>query len=217
MLITQNNNITAKINYIVNTMHQLNASPTTELYYINAYTLLVASILSAQSTDKRVNIITQQLFQSIHTPQEMLEFGLVNLLQVIKTIGLYNNKGANIIKMSQMLVEFFHGEVPTTRTHLESLPGVGKKTAGIILNVIFGHNVIPVDTHVFRVSKRLGIVEGKTPDKVADELEQIVPEQEKKFFHHWLVLHGRYTCTAKKPLCEQCPIKTTCNYFAEQK
>jgi len=191
--------------------------PKTELYFINSYTLLVAVILSAQATDAGVNKVTKDLFQSIDTPQKMLTFGLEGLMRSIKTIGLYPSKAKNIIKMSQLLVDHYGGKIPETRTELESLPGVGRKTANVVLNVVFKPPTIPVDTHIFRVSNRLQLACGKNPLEVEKNLERVIPEKFRVHAHHWLVLHGRYVCKARKPLCPTCIINDLCPYEPKTK
>ena len=187
-----------------------NPTPQTELLFTNPYTLLVAVLLSAQATDKGVNKATEKLFQKISTPQEMLDLGLEELYGHIKIIGLYPTKGRNIIALSQILVDHYEGKIPTTRTALESLPGVGRKTANVVLNVAFGHPTLPVDTHIFRVSRRVGLAQGKTPLQVEEQLLERIPSEFLTYAHHWLILHGRYICKAQKPLCHQCPVKEVC-------
>jgi endonuclease-3 len=184
--------------------------PRSELDYINPYTLLVAVVLSAQSTDAGVNKATAPLFQRVETPQQMLELGEAGLRGYIKTIGLFNTKAKNIIALSRALLEQYGGDVPATREALEELPGVGRKTANVVLNVAFGRPVIPVDTHVFRVANRTGLAPGKTPLLVEEELERVVPDRWKHNAHHWLILHGRYTCIARKPRCEVCVVANLC-------
>jgi len=189
-----------------------NPLPQTELVYTNFYTLLVAVILSAQATDVGVNKATKELFKIVNTPQKMLTLGLENLSRYIKTIGLYPSKAKNIIAMSQILVDHFGGQIPRTREELESLPGVGRKTASVILNVAFQEPIIPVDTHIFRVANRLQLALGKTPLEVERGLDQTIPEKYKIHAHHWLILHGRYTCKARVPLCPTCILKDLCPY-----
>lgn len=185
----------------------------TELQYTNPYTLLVAVVLSAQSTDKGVNKATKPLFDKIQTPQEMLALGEESLKNTIKTIGLYHTKAKNIIKLSQILIEKFGGRIPNTREELMELPGVGRKTANVVLNVAFNQPTIPVDTHIFRVSNRTGLAPGKTPLEVEQKLEKNVPKAYLHSAHHLLILHGRYTCKAIKPLCNICPVSSVCAYF----
>lgn len=184
--------------------------PETELNYTNPYTLLVAVVLSAQSTDKGVNKATEKLFQIISTPEQMLQLGLHGLKEYIKTIGLFNTKAANVIKLSQELIDRFNSAVPGNRDDLISLPGVGRKTANVVLNVIFDQPTIPVDTHVARVSNRLGLSSATNPDKIEADLERIIPVVFLKDAHHLLVLHGRYTCIARKPKCDICVLNNLC-------
>lgn len=186
--------------------------PTTELEYTTTYTLLVAVVLSAQSTDKGVNKATRPLFQKISTPQQMLELGEEGLKQAIKTIGFYNTKAKNIIRLSEILIREYEGEIPQTRAALEKLPGVGRKTANVILNTAFGESVMAVDTHVFRVANRLGICDAKTPLEVEKALMEKIPSEYLQNAHHWLILHGRYTCQARKPKCYLCPVVNFCEY-----
>jgi len=189
-----------------------NPHPTTELNYGNAYQLLMAVVLSAQSTDVGVNKATEALFKKVKTPQAMLKLGEKGLKQHIKTIGLYNNKAKNIIAASQMLVDQHQGAVPQQREALEGLPGVGRKTANVVLNTAFGQPTIAVDTHIFRVCNRTGIATGKNVSEVERKLVKLVPEEFRKDAHHWLVLHGRYTCIARKPRCGSCIIEDLCEY-----
>ncbi len=186
--------------------------PKTELCFLNPYTLLVAVSLSAQATDVSVNKATASLFKKIKTPQAMLDFGLENLRTQIKTIGLYNTKAKNIIAMSEILLRDHGGEVPRDRASLEKLPGVGRKTANVVMNEAFGVPTIAVDTHVFRVSNRTGLAPGKNVDAVEDKLMKVVPKQFLKGAHHWLILLGRYTCKARKPECARCVVKKYCKY-----
>lgn len=194
-------------------LSSLNPHPKTELYYTNPYTLLVAVMLSAQSTDKGVNKVTEVLFEKVHTPQDMLDLGEEALRYHIQTIGLYKTKAKNILKTSQKLVEAFKGKVPSSRPELDSFPGVGRKTANVVLNVAFHQDTFPVDTHVFRVCNRTGIAPGKTPKAVEEELERVVPFSYRHHAHHWLILHGRYICKARSPLCKTCPVSQWCDYF----
>jgi endonuclease-3 len=186
--------------------------PTTELQYNSAFELLIAVVLSAQATDKGVNKATAKLFPVANTPQAILALGLDGLKEFIKTIGLYNSKGANIISLCQQLLEKHQGEVPQTRAELEALAGVGRKTANVILNTAFGQPTIAVDTHIFRVSNRTGIAPGKNVLEVELKLEKTVPKQHKKDAHHLLILHGRYTCIARKPRCGSCVIEDLCEF-----
>ncbi|MEM6683277.1 MAG: endonuclease III, partial [Pseudomonadota bacterium] len=176
--------------------------PRTELNYVNTYTLLVAVALSAQSTDVGVNKATKELFKTVHTPQAMLELGEAGLKKHIKTIGLYNSKAKNVMAAARILIEEHGGAVPEDREALERLPGVGRKTANVILNIAFGHSTCAVDTHIFRVSNRMGLAPGKTPLAVEKALMKRVPERYGYYAHHWLILHGRYTCKARTPACE---------------
>lgn len=187
-----------------------NPEPETELIYHNAYQLLVAVILSAQATDAGVNKATTQLFQTVQTPQDMLALGEDGLKQHIRSIGLYPSKARHILAMSRLLVERHQGQVPASRAELEALPGVGRKTANVVLNVAFGEPTLAVDTHIFRVANRTGLALGKTVREVEDKLMTQVPEVYRQHAHHWLILHGRYTCKARKPLCERCPIVDLC-------
>ncbi|MBN3859521.1 endonuclease III [Neisseriaceae bacterium PsAf] len=189
-----------------------NPNPQTELNYSSAYELLVAVILSAQATDVSVNKVTDVLFQVANTPQKMLKLGEGALENYIKSIGLYKNKAKNIILCSQKLISDYDGEVPRDRRELESLAGVGRKTANVVLNTLYDEPVIAVDTHVFRVANRTGIAKGKTVLEVEKKLEKNIPKPYLKNAHHWLVLHGRYVCKARKPLCSQCIINDLCDY-----
>jgi len=189
-----------------------NPAPKSELEFINPYTLLVAVILSAQATDVGVNKATKALFAKVTTPQQMLALGETGLKRYIRTIGLYNNKARNIIAMSRDLVDKHAGAVPRDRAALEALAGVGRKTANVVLNVAFGIPVIAVDTHIFRVANRTGLAPGKTPLAVERGLERVVHERFKRHAHHWLILHGRYVCKARKPACPACPVADLCAY-----
>lgn len=196
---------------IVKIFEKLNPNPQCELNFVNAYTLLVAVVLSAQSTDKGVNKATESLFKIADSPQKMLTLGIDGLKEHIKTIGLYNNKAKSIISLSQDLVTKFNGQVPKNRQDLESLAGVGRKTANVVLNVWFNEPTIAVDTHVFRIAHRLNLSNGKTPNDVEKDLNNLLEPQYAKNANHWFVLFGRYTCKAQKPLCNDCPIKHLCN------
>ncbi len=187
-------------------------NPETELRYDSPFELLVAVILSAQATDVSVNKATEGLFKEANTPQAMLALGVDGLKRYIRTIGLYNNKAENIIKTCRILVDDYDGEVPRTREALEKLPGVGRKTANVILNTAFGEPTIAVDTHIFRVANRTGIAKGKTPLEVEKRLLRLVPGEFRKDAHHWLILHGRYVCKARRPLCAECIIVDWCEY-----
>jgi endonuclease III len=189
-----------------------NPAPKTELEYINPYTLLVAVVLSAQATDIGVNKATGPLFQIVQTPQQMVELGEERLRQYIRTIGLFNTKAKNVIKLSEILVAEHGGEVPRKRKELEALPGVGRKTANVVLNVAFGQTTIAVDTHIFRVSNRTGLAKGKTPEEVERKLVRYVPARWKPHAHHWLILHGRYICKARKPDCPACVVRDLCAF-----
>jgi len=189
-----------------------NPAPKSELQYINPYTLLVAVVLSAQATDVGVNKATRALFKVADTPGKMLALGETRLREYVKTIGLYNSKAKNIIRLSEILARQYGGQVPQDRDALETLPGVGRKTANVVLNVAFGQPTIAVDTHIFRVGNRTGLARGKTPRAVEAKLEAVVPEAYRQHAHHWLILHGRYTCKARKPDCPACPVSELCAY-----
>ena len=190
-------------------------APTTELDYRNPYTLLVAVVLSAQATDKGVNKATKALFAEVETPAAVLALGEAGLKAHIKTIGLYNAKARNVIALSRVLIEEHGGEVPCEREALEALPGVGRKTANVVLNTVFGAPTIAVDTHIFRLANRTGLAPGKTPRAVEDGLERVVPDAFKRHAHHWLILHGRYVCTARTPDCPACIVRDLCRYEAK--
>ena len=192
-------------------------APETELDYTNTYTLLVAVVLSAQATDVGVNKATKKLFALADTPSAMLELGEERVQELIKTIGLYRNKAKNVIALSQALIDEHEGQVPETREALEKLPGVGRKTASVILNEAFGQPTIAVDTHVFRLANRTGLAPAKTPLAVEKRLESVVPKRYARGAHHWLILHGRYVCLARKPKCEQCVISDLCRFDAKTK
>lgn len=193
-----------------------NPSPETELDYVNIYTLLVAVVLSAQATDVGVNKATKSLFEVVDTPEKMVKLGEEKLKTYIKTIGLFNSKAKNVIALSEALIENHNSEVPEDRKALEALPGVGKKTAAVILNCAFGEPTIAVDTHVYRVSNRIGMVNTKTADetelKLTKKLSKILPPEKLRHAHHWLILHGRYICKARKPECAACNISELCEY-----
>lgn len=189
-----------------------NPSPVSELEYKNPYTLLIAVVLSAQATDKSVNKATKALFEKVTSPQQMLDLGYENLLPYIKSIGLYKNKGANIIKLSKMLVEEYNSEVPDTKEELIKLPGVGPKTANVVLNVIFKQPTMPVDTHILRIAPKIGLAPGSTPEEVEKGLLKRIPPEFLFNAHHWILLHGRYVCTAKNPKCNECLIADLCKH-----
>ena len=190
-------------------------APETELEWVNPYTLVVAVALSAQATDIGVNKATRGLFAKVTTPQQMLDLGEEGLRQHIKTIGLYNTKARNVIAAAQMLVDDYGGEVPADRDALERLPGVGRKTANVVMNVAFGADTIAVDTHIFRVSNRTGLAPGKTPLAVELKLEKVTPKPYRTHAHHWLILHGRYVCKARKPECWRCIVEDLCAFKAK--
>lgn len=189
-----------------------NPDPETELEYGNAYQLVVAVALSAQATDVGVNKATRALFAKVKTPQEMLELGEDGLKEHIKTIGLFNSKAKNVIALSKLLVDEYGGEVPDTREELVKLPGVGRKTANVVLNCWFGQETFAVDTHIFRVGNRTGLAKGKTPEAVEAKLEKRVPGPFRLGAHHWLILHGRYVCKARTPECWRCTVADLCSY-----
>jgi len=189
-----------------------NPEPKGELQHINPFTLLVAVVLSAQATDAGVNKATPALFALADTPEKMAALGEDRVRDLIKTIGLFRTKAKNVIGLSRKLIAEHHGQVPRSREALEALPGVGRKTANVVLNIAFGEPTIAVDTHIFRVGNRTGLATGKTPLDVELKLEQVVPAQYKRHAHHWLILHGRYTCVARKPLCEKCIINDLCQW-----
>jgi len=191
---------------------EANPSPTTELESTNPYQLLVAVVLSAQATDASVNIATKPLFEQIRTPKQMIALGEERLRDAIKTIGLFNTKAKNVIALSHALIDDHGGEVPRTREELQALPGVGRKTANVVLNTAFGEETFAVDTHVFRVCNRTGLAPGKTVDEVEAKLEKIVPQPFRRDAHHWLILHGRYICKARLPECWRCPVIDLCRY-----
>ena len=202
----------AKRNEIFARLSAANPAPTTELEYASVFQLLVAVILSAQATDKSVNIATRKLFADAPTPQAILALGEDALTEYINRIGLYRNKAKNVIATCALLIERHGGEVPHDREALEALPGVGRKTANVVLNTAFGEPTIAVDTHIFRVANRIGLAKGKTPLAVELKLLKSVPEEYRQDAHHWLILHGRYVCKARKPECGRCPIPDLCDY-----
>ncbi len=189
-----------------------NPAPTTELEYTDPYTLLVAVVLSAQATDASVNIATRELFKRVQTPEQMVALGEDALRDAIKTIGLFNTKARNVIALSEALIRDHGGKVPRTREQLEALPGVGRKTANVVLNTAWGEETFAVDTHVFRVGNRTGLAPGKIPLEVELKLERSVPQPFRRDAHHWLILHGRYTCKARTPECWRCVVVDQCRY-----
>jgi endonuclease-3 len=197
---------------IFHRLRELNPRPTTELEYATPFQLLVAVVLSAQATDVGVNKATRRLFPAAGTPAAILALGEEGLSDYIRTIGLYRSKARHVIELCRLLIERHGGEVPTDRAALEALPGVGRKTANVVLNTAFGQPTIAVDTHIFRVSNRTGIAPGKDVRAVEDRLERVVPAEFKLDCHHWLILHGRYVCVARKPKCPLCPIRDLCEF-----
>ena len=189
-----------------------NPEPKGELHYVNPYTLVVAVALSAQATDVGVNKATKPLFKKVKTPEAMVRLGETRLKDYIRTIGLYNSKARNVIRLSQMLIDEFGGKVPENREDLEKLPGVGRKTANVVLNIAFGQPTIAVDTHLFRVGNRTGLAPGKTPLEVEKKLEKNTPPRFMLHAHHWLILHGRYVCKARRPDCPACPVADLCRF-----
>lgn len=192
-------------------LRAVDPTPKSDLEYTNAFTLLVAVVLSAQATDAGVNKATKDLFAIADTPEKMLDLGLESVRDYIKTIGLFNNKAKNVIALSEKLIHEHEGQVPGTREALMALPGVGRKTANVVLNIAFDHPTMAVDTHIFRVSNRMNLAPGKTPDAVEIALEKRVPAEFMMYAHHWLILHGRYTCKARTPLCETCIVSDLCH------
>ena len=197
---------------IMKRLAAIRPNPKSELEFSNPFELLVAVVLSAQATDKSVNLATSKLYPVANTPEAIVRLGVEGLTPYIKTIGLYRNKAKHVVALSQKLLDEFGGIVPDDRQSLESLPGVGRKTANVVLNVAFGHPTIAVDTHIFRVSNRTGFAPGKTPEEVEKKLLKFVPTEFKKDSHHWLLLHGRYCCKATKPECAACPILDLCEF-----
>lgn len=208
---------TQTINKIFQRFQKANPTPTTELCYRSTFELLISVILSAQATDISVNKATGPLFKQYNTPAKILKLGETGLKHYIKSIGLYNTKAKNIIKTCEALVEKFGGNVPDNRQALEALPGVGRKTANVVLNTAFNHPTMAVDTHIFRVANRIGLAQGKTPLAVEKQLLENIPKKYLQDAHHWLILHGRYTCTARNPKCDQCPIRDYCQYYTHDK
>ena len=201
---------TKQITQIMERLKAANPNPKSELEYVNPYTLLVAVVLSAQATDKSVNLATRELFKVADTPQKMLALGEAGLIPYIKSIGLYKNKAANIIKLSQQLIDDFDSQVPDTREELMTLRGVGRKTANVVLNVIFHKPTMPVDIHLLRICPKIGLAEGTTPEQVEQSLLERIPPEYLEHAHHWLLLHGRYVCTARNPRCNECIINDIC-------
>jgi endonuclease-3 len=202
----------AEVREVFTRFQQANPEPRGELEHVNPFTLLVAVVLSAQATDAGVNKATRALFEIADTPQKMLDLGEERLREYIKTIGLYRTKARNVIALSAKVLSDFGGEVPRTRAEIESLPGAGRKTANVVLNMAFGEHTMAVDTHVFRVGNRTGLAPGKTPLDVELGLEKVIPSEFMLHAHHWLILHGRYTCLARKPRCEVCLINDLCRW-----
>ena len=200
------------INTFYAKLRSANPEPKGELNYINDYTLLVAVVLSAQATDLGVNKATRALFKIADTPKKMVELGEAKVKDHIKTIGLYNAKARNIIKLSQMLIDEYSSALPRDRETLEKLPGVGRKTANVVLNIAFGEPTIAVDTHLFRIGNRTGLAKGKTPLAVEKKLEKVTPQEFMRHAHHWLILHGRYVCKARKPDCLNCIVRNECGF-----
>ena len=190
------------------------SAPTTELEHSSPFELLVSVILSAQATDKSVNAATPELFAAAPTPRAMAALGVDGVRERIRTIGLFNSKARNLVRTCEALVECHGGEVPRDREALEALPGVGRKTANVVLNTAFGEETIAVDTHIFRVANRTGLAPGRNVREVEDRLMEIVPAEYRRHAHHWLILHGRYTCTARRPRCEACPVADPCAWYA---
>lgn len=202
----------AKCRALFETLRDTNPSPTTELEYSSPFELLIAVLLSAQATDVGVNKATRRLFAVANTPQKILALGESGLIEYIKTIGLYKTKARHVMETCRILVERYGGKVPADREALEGLPGVGRKTANVVLNTAFGHPTVAVDTHIFRVSNRTGLAPGKTVQAVEMKLLEVVPDEFLHDAHHWLILHGRYVCKARKPECWHCAIETLCEY-----
>ena len=202
----------AEICEVFERLKRQNPSPSSELKWTNPYTMLVSTVLSAQATDKSVNKATESLYKIADTPEKMLALGEDGLISYIKSIGLYRSKARHVIALSKMLIEKFNGVVPQSREEIQMLPGAGRKTANVVLNVVFHQPVMPVDTHLLRICPKIGLAEGKTPLEVEESLMERIPEKYLLHAHHWLILHGRYVCTAKKPLCETCIINDLCRH-----
>jgi len=202
----------ARVEELYRRLRAANPEPRSELEYGSPYQLLVAVVLSAQATDRSVNLATAKLFPVAGTPQDMLALGEARLAEAIRTIGLYRTKAQNVIALSRLLVECHGGEVPAEREALEALPGVGRKTANVVLNVAFGESTIAVDTHIFRVANRTGLAPGKDPLAVEQKLLKVTPPEFRRHAHHWLILHGRYVCLARRPRCPECAIRDLCAF-----
>ena len=209
--------VKSKVNNIFKVLKEKNPNPKTELEYSSVFTLLVAVVLSAQSTDKGVNAVTRKLFKEANTPQKMVELGEKKIKKLISRIGLFNTKSKNVFLLSKILIEKFSGEVPPDRDCLVQLPGVGRKTANVVLNTFFNKPYIAVDTHLFRLGNRIGIAKGKTTLEVENNYLKIIPKWAMKNAHHWLILHGRYVCKARNPLCNECGIRKFCEFFKKEK
>ena len=199
-----------EIEQVFDRFAQLNPSPKSELEYSSPFTLLVAVVLSAQATDKSVNIATRELYKVADTPQKILALGEEGLIEYIKSIGLYRSKARHVMGLCEKLISDFDGKVPRSREELMSLPGVGRKTANVVLNVVWGEHTMPVDTHLLRICPKIGLAEGDTPEKVEQSLLERIPDKYMEHAHHWLILHGRYVCTARNPKCEECVIRDLC-------
>ncbi len=204
-----------EISAIFQRFREINPTPQTELISPNDYTLLVSVVLSAQATDKSVNKATEALYKVADTPEKMLELGEEGLISYIKSIGLFRSKAKHIIGLSKILVEEYNSQLPKTREDLERLPGVGRKTANVILNVVYGQPTMPVDTHLLRIAPKMGLCMGKTPLEVEKGLLQVIPSEFMEHAHHWLILHGRYICTARNPKCQDCLISDICKHNGE--
>ena len=209
--------VKSKVNNIFKVLKEKNPNPKTELEYSSVFTLLVAVVLSAQSTDKGVNAVTRKLFKEANTPQKMVELGEKKIKKLISKIGLFNTKSKNVFLLSKILIDKFNGEVPPDRDSLVKLPGVGRKTANVVLNTFFNKSYIAVDTHLFRLGNRIGIAKGKTTLEVENNYLKIIPKWAMKNAHHWLILHGRYVCKARNPLCNECGISKFCEFFKKEK
>lgn len=202
----------AEICEVFERLKRQNPSPSSELKWTNPYTMLVSTVLSAQATDKSVNKATESLYKIADTPEKMLALGEDGLISYIKSIGLYRSKARHVIALSKMLIEKFNGVVPQSREEIQMLPGAGRKTANVVLNVVFHQPVMPVDTHLLRICPKIGLAEGKTPLEVEESLMERIPEKYLLHAHHWLILHGRYVCKARNPLCSECIIADICQH-----